>query len=146
MIEGGDDGFVLADIPGLIEGASEGAGLGVRFLGHVERCAVLIHLIDGIEAKPDTAYRAVRAELEAYGHGLIDKPEVIALTKIDAMTPEAIRKARRNLERASGTTVYPISAASGEGLAALVEAVRAHVRAARLTRRIEAEAELEMVP
>ncbi|MBN9508310.1 MAG: GTPase ObgE, partial [Alphaproteobacteria bacterium] len=79
--------FVLADIPGLIEGAHEGVGLGDRFLGHVERCAVLLHLIDGAAGDVVQAWRTVRAELAAYGGGLTDKPEIIALNKADAMTP-----------------------------------------------------------
>src|SRR5918999_3190089 len=81
--------FVLADIPGLIEGAHEGAGLGDRFLGHVERCAVLLHLVDGSQPDVAGAYRTVRAELAGYGHGLAEKPEILALNKADAMTPQA---------------------------------------------------------
>ena len=81
--------FVIADIPGLIEGASEGAGLGTRFLGHVERSASLIHLIDGTQDDVVEAYRIIRGELEAYGEGLADKAEILALNKIDALTPEA---------------------------------------------------------
>ena len=79
--------FVLADIPGLIEGAHEGAGLGTRFLGHVERCAVLLHLVDGAAGDVVRAWRTVREELAAYGGGLADKPELIGLNKVDAMTP-----------------------------------------------------------
>src|SRR6059058_5297556 len=78
--------FVMADLPGLIEGASDGAGLGTRFLGHVERCRVLLHLVDGTEEDPAAAYRTVRHELDAYGHGLADKPEILALTKSDALS------------------------------------------------------------
>ncbi len=80
-----DDEFVLADLPGLIEGASEGVGIGTRFLGHVERCAVILHLIDGTEDDVAGAYRAIRQELAAYGHGLTDKPEIVGLNKIDAV-------------------------------------------------------------
>ena len=92
--------FVLADIPGLIEGAHEGAGLGDRFLGHVERCAVLLHLIDGSQADPAGAWRTVRAELAGYGGGLADKPEIVALNKLDAMTPQARASRIKALARA----------------------------------------------
>src|SRR4051795_12322275 len=81
--------FVIADIPGLIEGAHEGAGLGDRFLGHVERCAVLLHLVDGTQPDPAGAWRTVRAELAGYGGGLAEKPELVALNKTDAMTSQA---------------------------------------------------------
>ncbi len=94
--------FVLADIPGLIEGAAEGAGLGTRFLGHVERCAALLHLVDGTQEKVGQAYKIVRAELEAYGGELVDKPEIVALNKIDALTDEEKKKKRETLRRASG--------------------------------------------
>src|SRR5713101_6977573 len=86
--------FVLADIPGLIEGAHEGVGLGDRFLGHVERCRVLLHLIDGTGEHAGEAYKTVRAELEAYGQGLAEKPEIVALNKSDALTPD-LRKQQR---------------------------------------------------
>ncbi|MFX8910818.1 GTPase, partial [Acinetobacter baumannii] len=84
----GDEEFVLADIPGLIEGANEGAGLGTRFLGHVERCRVLLHLVDATEADVAIAYRTVRRELKAYGGGIEKKKEIVALSKCDAVTPE----------------------------------------------------------
>ena len=93
--------FVLADIPGLIEGAHEGVGLGDRFLGHVERCRVLLHLVDGTGEHAGEAYKTVRAELEAYGHGLADKHEIVALTKADALTPEAIKQQAARLKRAA---------------------------------------------
>lgn len=108
--------FVLADIPGLIEGAAEGAGLGTRFLGHVERCAVLLHLIDGSQPDPVRAYETVRAECEDYGGGLIDKPEIIALNKTDAMTPQARASRVKALERATGRPVRLISGVTGEGV------------------------------
>lgn len=108
--------FVLADIPGLIEGAAEGAGLGTRFLGHVERCAVLLHLIDGSQADPVRAYETVRAELEEYGGGLGDKPEILALNKTDAMTPQARASRVKALERATGRPVRLISGVTGEGV------------------------------
>ncbi len=122
--------FVLADIPGLIEGAHEGAGLGDRFLGHIERCAVLLHLIDGSQPDPVGAYETVRAELEGYGHGLTEKPEVVALNKLDAMTPQAKASRRKAMERALGRPVLMLSGASGEGvpqvLRALADAIAAH--------------------
>src|SRR5262247_2544356 len=104
--------FVLADIPGLIEGAHEGSGLGDRFLGHIERCRVLLHLIDGTGEHAGKNYKTVRAELEAYGGGLTDKPEIVALSKIDAMTPEAIKEQTARLKRACKKTPLLLSAHS----------------------------------
>src|SRR6266705_2095581 len=92
--------FVLADLPGLIEGAHEGSGLGDRFLGHIERCRVLLHLVDGLNEDAGAAYRAVRHELEAYGRGLADKVELVARNKIDAVTPEALKEQVTRLKRA----------------------------------------------
>jgi GTP-binding protein len=108
--------FVLADIPGLIEGAHEGAGLGDRFLGHVERCAVLLHLIDGAAGNVVDTWRLVREELNAYGGGLTEKPEIIALNKADAMSPREISARRTALARASGQPVHVISGATGQGV------------------------------
>jgi GTP-binding protein len=108
--------FVLADIPGLIEGAHEGAGLGDRFLGHVERCAVLLHLIDGAAGNVVDTWRLVREELNAYGGGLTGKPEIIALNKADAMSPREISARRTALARASGQPVHVISGATGQGV------------------------------
>ena len=108
--------FILADIPGLIEGAHEGAGLGDRFLGHVERCAVLLHLVDGTQADPGEAWRVVRAELAGYGGGLADKPEIVALNKADAMTPQARSSRLKALERATGGPVLLLSGATGDGV------------------------------
>ena len=98
--------FVLADLPGLIEGAHEGVGLGDRFLGHTERCRVLLHLIDGTAEDAGAAYKTVRAELEAYGQGLTDKPEIVALSKADALTPEAIKKQTAKLKKACKKTPW----------------------------------------
>ena len=123
--------FVLADIPGLIEGASEGAGLGDRFLGHIERCAVLLHLVDGTQADPAGAYRTVRAELEGYGGGLVDKPEIVALNKTDAMTPQARASRVKALSRAAGKPVLVISGATGEGVPEAVRALSATIAEAR---------------
>jgi GTP-binding protein len=114
--------FVLADIPGLIEGAHEGTGLGDRFLGHIERCRVLLHLVDGTGEHAGKDYKTVRAELEAYGGGLTDKPEIVALSKIDAMTPEQIKEQAARLKRASKKTPLLLSAHSRKGVP---EALRA---------------------
>ena len=109
--------FVLADIPGLIEGAAEGAGIGDRFLGHIERCRVLLHLVDATENDPAAAYRTIRSELAEYGAGLADKPEVIALTKIDALDEELVDAQAAELkEAAGGEDILPVSAVSGAGL------------------------------
>ncbi len=108
--------FVLADLPGLIEGAHEGAGLGDRFLGHAERCNVVLHLIDGTESGVVKAYRTIRHELEAYGHGLSEKPEIVALNKIDSIPKAALAKKKVALEKASGKTVFLLSGVSGEGV------------------------------
>ena len=114
--------FVLADIPGLIEGAHEGAGLGDRFLGHIERCRVLLHLVDGTGEHAGEAYKTVRAELDAYGHGLADKPEIVALNKADALTPEQLKQQTARLKRAAKKTPLIISAATHQGV---TEALRA---------------------
>jgi GTP-binding protein len=109
--------FVLADIPGLIEGAHEGVGLGDRFLGHVERCRVLLHLIDGTSGDAGAAYQTVRTGLDAYGNGLSDKPEIVALNKADAMSAEEIEQQKARLQRAAKVTPLVISAVSGQGAA-----------------------------
>jgi GTP-binding protein len=123
--------FVLADIPGLIEGASHGAGLGVRFLGHVERTAVLIHLIDATQDDVGAAWRTVREELRAYGEGLADKPEILALNKIDALDPETRAARAAELENAAGRPPLLVSGVSGEGVPELLRAALAQVRKAR---------------
>jgi GTPase len=117
--------FVLADIPGLIEGAHEGAGLGDRFLGHVERCRVLLHLVDGTCEHAGEAYKTVRAELDAYGEILVDKPEIVALNKADALTPEQIKQQVARLKRAAKKTPLVISAVSRQGV---TDALRALVK------------------
>lgn len=123
--------FVIADIPGLIEGASEGAGLGTRFLGHVERSASLIHLIDGTQDDVVQAYRIIRGELEAYGEGLADKVEILALNKIDALTPEAREEKAAELEAVAGRRPYLVSGVSGEGVTELLRAAWAEVKKTR---------------
>jgi GTP-binding protein len=132
--------FVLADIPGLIEGAHEGAGLGDRFLGHVERCRVILHLVDGTGADAGSAYRAVRAELEAYGHGLADKPEVVALNKADALTPDVIKQQTARLKRAAKTAPFVISAATGEGVPDMLRALLTMIGESRASERPHAAA------
>lgn len=123
--------FIIADIPGLIEGASEGAGLGTRFLGHVERCAVLLHLIDGTAADPAGAYRTIRNELEEYGGGLAERPEVVVLNKTDAMTAQARASRVKALERASGKPVMLTAGATGENVPELLRKLADAVKAGR---------------
>jgi len=127
-----DREFVLADLPGLIEGASEGAGVGTRFLGHVERCAVILHLVDGTLDDVLCAYRTIREELFRYGHGLAEKPEIIGLNKIDAIEPDAVSAKCRELRTAAGvdTPVLALAGATGAGVADVNEAVYAAVSAA----------------
>ncbi len=108
--------FVLADIPGLIEGAHEGAGLGDRFLGHVERCRVLLHLVDATCEHAGKAYKTVRHELEAYGGQLADKVEIVALNKIDAVDADELKKQKDRLKRAAKKTPLLLSGATGDGV------------------------------
>ena len=108
--------FVLADIPGLIEGAHEGAGLGDRFLGHLERCRILIHLVDGTSDDVADAYHVIRGEIEAYGAGLEEKPEILCLNKADALTQEERDEKAAILEEQSGANVFLVSGVSGEGI------------------------------
>jgi GTP-binding protein len=115
--------FVLADIPGLIEGAHEGSGLGDRFLGHIERCRVILHLVDGTGEHAGKAYKTVRAELEAYGGGLAEKAEVIALNKADALTPEDLKQQVARLKRAAGRTPLVVSAATSTGVPEVLRAL-----------------------
>jgi GTP-binding protein len=128
--------FVLADIPGLIEGAHEGVGLGDRFLGHVERCRVLLHLVEGTEPDAGAAYKTVRAELMAYGHELTEKPEIIALNKADALSPDDVKQQVARLKRAAKKTPLVISAVSGAGVN---EALRALFKVIEQARRGGAE-------
>ena len=120
--------FVLADIPGLIEGASEGAGLGTRFLGHVERSATLIHLIDATQDDIAGAWRTVRQELEAYGEGLADKAEILALNKVDALDADTRAEKLAELEAAAGIKPRQVSGVSGEGVRELLRAAWRQVR------------------
>ncbi len=123
--------FVLADIPGLIEGAHEGSGLGDRFLGHVERCRVLLHLVDGTGEDVAGAYRTVRVEIEEYGHGLVGKPEVVALNKCDALGREEIAAKSDILEQACGGAVLALSGLAGSGVVEVLRALDACIRDAR---------------
>ena len=128
-----DEEFILADLPGLIEGASEGVGIGARFLGHVERCAVILHLVDTTLDDVAVAYRTIREELASYGHGLIEKPEIVGLNKIDAVSPEAVESKRRALRRVAGSDakVVPLSGATGAGVPDALEDVLAAITTAR---------------
>ncbi|MBM6582539.1 GTPase ObgE [Microvirga sp. BT689] len=115
--------FVLADIPGLIEGASEGVGLGDRFLSHVERCRVLLHLVEGTSEDAGEAYKTVRHEIEAYGHGLDEKPEIVALSKADALDEDTLKDQLKKLKKACKRTPYVISSASGLGVQEVLQAL-----------------------
>jgi GTP-binding protein len=123
--------FVIADIPGLIEGAHEGVGIGDRFLGHVERTRVLLHLVSAQEESPSKAYKTVRAELEAYGHGLADKPEVLALSQVDTLDADARKKKVAALKRAAGRAPLLLSAVTGEGVEAVLRALMDEIGGAR---------------
>lgn len=123
--------FVLADIPGLIEGAHEGAGIGDRFLGHVERTAVLLHLVDATAEDPVEAYRIVRGEMEAYGAGLADKPEVLALSKVDAVDADELDEKARALEDVAGLKPLFVSAVTGKGVPEVLAALAREVEAMR---------------
>jgi GTPase len=116
VVRAGDTDFVLADIPGLVEGASEGAGIGTRFLGHVERTKVLLHLVDATDEDVATAYRTVRRELKAYGAGLDSKKEIVALSKCDALDAETLAERAAELKRATKKTPLELSAVSGWGM------------------------------
>ena len=127
----GDTSFTIADIPGLIEGASQGVGLGDRFLGHVERCAALIHLVDGTDVDVAANYRTVRTELDAYEHGLKDKPEIVCLNKTDALDADAIEAKRAALSDAAGSPALAISGVAGHGIDEVLRRVLSFVRERR---------------
>ncbi len=115
--------FVLADIPGLIEGAHEGVGLGIKFLGHVERAGILLHLVDGTQEDVADAYKTIRKELKAYSATLAEKEEIVALNKCDALTPEEIKEKSAALKKASKKKIYAISGVSGEGVKDVLRAM-----------------------
>ncbi|MFL4471165.1 GTPase ObgE [Tateyamaria armeniaca] len=133
--------FVVADIPGLIEGASEGRGLGDLFLGHVERCAVLLHLIDGTSDTVAEDYQTIITELEAYGGDLADKPRITVLSKIDALDEEERTSALKELEKASGGPVMAMSSVARDGVTEVLRALRAQIDDDRIRQRPVAEAE-----
>lgn len=116
--------FVLADIPGLIAGAHEGVGIGDRFLGHVERTRVLLHLVSALEEDVAEAYRVVRTELEAYGHGIAEKPEIVALSQVDVVDAESRAEKVRALKQAAGRAPFELSAITGEGMTGALRALR----------------------
>jgi GTP-binding protein len=126
-------GFVLADIPGLIEGAHAGVGLGDRFLAHVERCRALLHIVDGTCEHAGEAYKTVRTELGAYGEGLDAKPEIVVLNKVDALTPEQRKQQTARLRRAAKTTPLVISAATNAGVPQALRALLVAMSPARTT-------------
>ncbi|MCA3454882.1 MAG: GTPase Obg, partial [Rhodobacter sp.] len=123
--------FVMADIPGLMEGASQGRGLGDRFLAHVERCAVLLHLVDGTSSTITRDYRTILTELEAYAAKLRDKPRITALNKADALDAKTLSSRRKALEKASGGPVHVISGVSGQGLTEVLRALYAEITGAK---------------
>ena len=133
--------FVLADIPGLIAGAAEGAGVGDRFLGHIERCRVLIHLIDINGTDPADALEIIEDELTAYGGGLDDKPRLIALNKIDLVDAELVKAFTKELKAAGADRVFPISGATGKGMDQLLDAVIDFLPSATVTERPVGERE-----
>ena len=139
-------GFVLADIPGLIEGAHEGAGLGDRFLGHVERCAVLLHLIDATDPDPAANWKTIRAELKAYGGGLADKPEIVALNKADALGNDELKKVVAVFKRRTKVTPLVISGVSGLNVRSTMGKLLDMVRHARKSARAEADGEMAWRP
>jgi GTP-binding protein len=143
-IDGTD--FVLADLPGLIEGAHDGVGLGDRFLGHAERCNVILHLIDGTESEIARIYKTIRAELQAYGSILTAKPEIVALNKSDAIPKAALAKKRAALEKACGHKVFVISGVSGEGVDDVLRAVVKEIVKRRGKKAVRKEAKPEWSP
>jgi GTP-binding protein len=129
--------FVMADIPGLIEGASEGIGLGTRFLGHVERCGVLLHLVDGTEEDVAAAYTTIMGELREYGGDLIDKPQILGLNKCDALDEEEIAEKKKALEEVSGAPVMVLSGFTGNGVPDVLGALWEIVKDDQAARRAE---------
>jgi GTP-binding protein len=146
VVRSDDAEFVLADIPGLIEGASEGAGLGTRFLGHVERCGVLLHLVDATQDDVVGAWRTVRAELRAYGHGLARKKEIVALNKIDALQADDLAAKRAALARACRKAVQLCSGATGQGVPEILRLLRREIATRRRQEIERTRGEIEFRP
>ncbi|NNC37349.1 MAG: GTPase ObgE [Acidimicrobiales bacterium] len=128
---GTSERFVIADLPGLIEGAADGAGLGHKFLGHAERCAAIIHLVDGNVEDPAADYKTIRNELIEYDEQFLDKPEIVALNKCDTLDDKTIAKRKKQLEKACGSEVITMSGVSGAGVKELMSKVYTHVKARR---------------
>ncbi|BBK40637.1 GTPase Obg [Allostella vacuolata] len=126
-----EEEFVIADLPGLIEGAHEGVGLGDRFLGHVERCSVVLHLIDGTAENVGAAYRTIRRELTEYGQGLAEKPEIVGLNKIDALSPEELKKKKQALARVAKRQPMLLSGVAGTGTTEVLRALQTIIRAGK---------------
>ena len=146
VVRVGDGDFVLADIPGLIEGASEGLGLGDRFLGHVERTSVLLHLIDATEDDVAACYKTIRTELKAYGNGLAEKPELLALNKIDAVDEDALKAKIKALKKAAKVEPLLISAATGKNVEPTLFKLLDYVRKSRAPKPEIPEGEPEWQP
>jgi GTPase len=138
VVREGQASFVLADIPGLIEGANEGLGLGTRFLGHIERCAVLLHLIDATSENPAADYKTVREELKGYGAGLAKKPEIIAFSKADALTKTELAKKIKAFKAKTRRDPKPVSSAAGTNIHELMRELLKHIAKARKARAINA--------
>jgi GTP-binding protein len=132
MVRIGGTDFVIADLPGLIEGAHEGAGLGTRFLGHAERTRVILHLVDGTQSEIARAYKTIRNELQNYGHGLADKPEIVVLNKTDAIPTDALKRKIASLERAAGQKVIAMSGVTGDGVDQVLYAIVRKLNESRL--------------
>ena len=138
--------FVLADLPGLIEGAHEGVGLGDKFLGHAERCGAILHLVDGTEAEITQGYKTIRAELDAYGQGLTGKPEIVVLNKADAISKSALTKKRAALKKACGHDVFIMSGVSGEGVEDVLRALAKEIAKRRAAEKKAGIPEREWIP
>ncbi len=138
--------FVIADIPGLIAGAHEGRGIGDRFLGHVERCSVLLHLVDGTSENVVEDYATIIGELEAYGGHLADKPRVTVLNKVDALNEEERATALKEMKKVSGESVLMMSGVSREGVTEVLRALRAQIEEGRLRQRLPADEDLTWHP
>lgn len=132
--------FVLADLPGLIEGAAEGAGLGHRFLGHAERCAAVLHLVDGTQENPADAYTTIRKELVDYDKQFLEKPEIVVLNKCDALDEDTIAEHKKQLEAACGHSVFTMSGVSGMGVKPLMSEIFTHVKTRRAQEKLERDA------